>query len=75
MLVLSLDLEKVEEVCATGVDLNQVFVWTRLRSGKGGDGELFRARHIVRYLDGFHRGEERGEEEDIEGGVSGEPQW
>lgn len=54
MLVFALNLEEIEEVCATGVDLDQVLRRMRRRSGQGRYGEVLRSGDILRDLDGFH---------------------
>ena len=54
MLVLALDLEEVEEVCAAGADLDQVLRGMRSGSGEGGHEEVLGAGDVFGYLNSFH---------------------
>ena len=54
MLVFAADLEEVEEVGATGVDLDKIFVWMGGGGGEIRDEEVEGAGDVLGYLNGFH---------------------
>jgi hypothetical protein len=54
VLVFAADLEKVEEVGAAGVYLDEVFIWMRDGGGEICDEEVEGAGDVLGYLDGFH---------------------
>src|ERR1700761_1664841 len=54
MLVLALDLKEVEEIRATGVDLDQVFRGMRRWCWECGYEEVLRPGDVLCHLDGFH---------------------
>ena len=56
MLVFTLYLEKVEEVCGACVYLDEVLVWSRRGVREGRDGEVGGTTDVFFYLDGFHSG-------------------
>lgn len=54
MLVLAADLEKVEEVSAAGVDLDEVLILVGRGCRKGGCSEIERSGDVRGYLNGSH---------------------